>query len=210
MIRKFFVPTALALSATLLVSSCGTTAEQLGSFGSGGLHYDRKEKQIIGQARGVGMLLGAGAGYAIAKNNNKSRLGGALAGATAGGLIGDLVGKKQATKARNARLNNDQLRNLISRARANNKKLADYNRQMRQRIAVIRAADPSKRAQMAKLDRIKADRAIVQTDQLIKERKKDSAQLVSSQRAQYNAEISKAQSLRSELVRNRNTLAGME
>ena len=207
--KKLFLPITTALSLTVMVSSCGNVAEQLGSIGGGGLNFDSKERQIIGQARGVGILLGAGTGYAIAKNNNESEIGGVIAGGVAGGVLGDLVGKKQARNARNARLNNDQLKNLLTRARANNKRLADYNRNLKKRVAECRAAEPAKRKQLAKASVREADRAIAKTDKLVSERKKNSVNLVSSQRAQYNRETAKAQSLRGELARSRNSLAGM-
>ncbi len=95
-IKKVSLPTAVALVITMTATSCGTTAERIGSIGGGSIKFDSRERQILGQARGVGTVLGAAGGYMVAKNNGKSRLGGALAGASIGGLIGNAAGTSQA------------------------------------------------------------------------------------------------------------------
>ena len=76
--RKLSLPIAAMLSATMLLSSCGSTAQSMGTVG--GLDYDAKEQKILGQARGVGALVGAGAGAVIAKQAGINPLAGALVG----------------------------------------------------------------------------------------------------------------------------------
>lgn len=210
LIKKVSLPTTVALMFTITLSNCGTTAEGIGSIGGTSLHFDSKERQILGQARAVGTLVGAGAGYMIAKNNKKNRLGGALAGAAAGGLIGDIIGRGQATKARNARLNNDQLRALIASAKANNRKIAAYNKQTKTRIAKIRAAAPSERSKLAKIERKKADKALADIDALNKKRRADAVKLAPSQRSQYLAVTKQSERERATLAASRNTLVKIE
>lgn len=209
-IKKVSLPTAVALVITLTATSCGTTAEQLGSIGGGSIKFDSRERQILGQARGIGTVLGAAAGYAIAKNNGGSRLGGALAGASIGGLLGNAVGTNQANKARNSRLTNTQLRTLLARAKENNRQIAAANRRAKQRIAAARAASASDRSKMARSGRLKADRDIAQVDSFIKKRKAAAVKLHGSQRSQYLAVNREAERERAALLRSRNTLAGME
>lgn len=209
--RHLSVPTAGLLALTMLFSSCGNVAQNIGSIGSRGtvgeLSYDAKEKQILGQARGAGALLGAAAGYAIGRNNSIGGLGGALLGGVIGAAAGDGVGKAQANKAKAKRLDNNTLRSMITSARANNARLVAYNRKVANRIAQIRAAKSSERAAMAKAEKSSVDRAIKQTDTMIQQREKAKTQLAGSQRAELDREIRKAKSERATLARHRTELA---
>jgi len=212
--RALSLPTAAILSMTMLFSSCGQTAENIGSIGSGGqvgeLSYDSKERQILGQARGVGALVGAAAGFAIAKNNKKSQLGGALLGGILGAAAGDAIGRGQANKARNKRLDNNTLRSMIASARANNARLAAYNRKVDRRIAQIRAAKASDRAKMARTERKSVDRAIASTDKMIQQRETTRSKLTGSDASQLAVEIRKAKSERATLANHRSKLASYE
>lgn len=209
--RRLSVPTAALMSLTMLFSSCGDLADGLGSVGGGGqvgeLAYDRQERQILGQARGVGTALGAAAGYAIARNNGGNGLTGALLGGLIGAAAGDAVGKNQANKARQKRLDNNTLRSMIAAARANNARLAAYNRKVARRIAQIRAASKAERASLAKAERISVDRAIQKTDAMIQQREAAKVKLAGSQRAELDREIRIAKSERATLARHRSTLA---
>lgn len=209
--RKLSLPIATMLSVTMLLSSCGSTAEGIGGIGQkgtlGGLNYDSKERQILGQARGVGSLIGAGAGAAIANNNGVNPLAGALIGGILGGLGGDAVGKAQANKARNKRLSNDNMRSMISTVRSNNNRLAAYNRKVARRLAEIRKAKSSDRAAMAKAEYSSVNRAVKTTDKRIKQLETTKTSLAGSQAAELNTEIRKAKSERASLAGHRNTLA---
>lgn len=212
--RTLSLPTAAILSMTMLFTSCGQTAEGIGSIGSGGqvgeLSYDAKERQILGQARGVGALVGAAAGYAIARNNKQSQLGGALLGGLLGAAAGNAIGQNQANKARNKRLDNNTLRSMIASARANNARLAAYNRKVDRRIAQIRAAKASDRAKMARTERKSVDRAIASTDKMIRERETTKSKLAGHQADQLAVEIRKAKAERNVLASHRSKLAGYE
>lgn len=212
--RGLSLPTAALLSITMLFSSCGQTAESIGSIGGRGqigeLAYDSKERQILGQARGVGALVGAAAGFAIAKNNNKSQLGGALLGGLIGAGVGDAVGRGQANKARQKRLDNNTLRSMIASAKANNARLAAYNRKVERRLAQIRAAKATERAKMASAERKSVDRAIASTDRMIKERETTRSKLTGYQASQLAVEIRKAKSERATLASHRSKLASYE
>lgn len=209
--RQLSVPTAALLSITLLLSSCGNTAQSIGSIGQRGtvgeLSYDAKERQILGQARGVGALVGAGAGYAIGRNNGGNGLAGALIGGLVGAAAGDGIGKAQANKARNKRLSNNDLRTMVSAMRTNNNRLAAYNRKVARRLAQIRAAKASDRAKMAKAEKGSIDRAIASTDKRIKQGEKSKMQLAGSQRAALDREIRTAKSERATLARQRTEMA---
>lgn len=198
--RHLSVPTAGILALSMLFSSCGDVAQNIGSIGSRGtvgeLSYDAKERQILGQARGVGTLVGAAAGYAIARNNGIGGLGGALIGGIIGAAAGDGIGKAQANKAKAKRLDNNTLRSMIASARANNARLVAYNRKVANRIAQIRAAKSSERAAMAKAEKSSVDRAIASTDRVIQQREKALKKLPSSQAPQLAVEIRKAKSQR--------------
>ena len=212
--RHLSIPTAAIMSITLLFSSCGDVAEGIGSIGGGGqvgeLAYDSKERQILGQARGVGAALGAAAGYAIARNNGMGGLGGALIGGLIGAAAGDGIGKAQANKARQKRLDNNTLRGMIAAARANNARLAAYNRKVARRIAQIRAANAAERAKLAKSERISVDRAIKKTDQMIQQREATRKKLSGSQASQLAVEIRKAKSERATLASHRSKLVRYE
>ena len=212
--RGLSLPTAALLSITMLFSSCGQTAESIGSIGGRGqigeLAYDSKERKILGQARGVGALVGAAAGFAIAKNNNKSQLGGALLGGLIGAGVGDAVGRGQANKARQKRLDNNTLRSMIASAKANNARLAAYNRKVERRLAQIRAAKATERAKMASAERKSVDRAIASTDRMIKERETTRSKLTGYQASQLAVEIRKAKSERATLASHRSKLASYE
>ncbi len=188
----------------MLFSSCGDVAQNIGSIGSRGtvgeLSYDAKERQILGQARGVGTLVGAAAGYAIARNNGIGGLGGALIGGLIGAAAGDGIGKAQANKAKAKRLDNNTLRSMIASARANNERLVAYNRKVANRIAQIRAANSSERAAMARAEKSSVDRAIASTDKMIQQRETTLKKLPSSQANQLAVEIRKAKSQRNVLA----------
>lgn len=209
--RKISLPIAAMLSVTMLLSSCGSTAESIGGWGQkgtiGGLNYDSKERQILGQARGVGALVGAGAGALIAKNAGVNPIAGALIGGLIGGIGGDAVGKAQANKAKNKRLSNQNMRDMISAVRRNNNKLAAYNRKVARRIAEIRNAKSSERAAMAKSEYRSVNNAIKSTDARIKQMETTLTKLPSSQSSELNREIRKAKSSRSELAGHRTTLS---
>jgi len=212
--RRFVVPTAALMSVTMLCSSCGDVADGLGSIGGKGqvgeLAYDAQERKILGQARGVGALLGAAAGYAIDANNGGNGVAGILAGGLIGGLAGDAVGKNQANTARQKRLDNATLRSMITSARANNARLAAYNRKVARRIAELRAANSAERAKLAKSERISVDRAIKSTDTMIQQREATRAKLSGSQASQLAVEIRKAKSERATLASHRSKLASYE
>jgi len=212
--RRLAVPTTALLSVSLLLSSCGNTAQSIGSIGSRGtvgeLSYDAKERQILGQARGVGTLLGAGAGYAIARNNGGNGLAGALIGGLIGAAAGDGVGKAQANKAKNKRLSNNNLRSMIASARTNNARLAAYNRKVANRIAQIRAASSSEQAKMARAEKTSVNRAIASTDKMIKQRETAKAKMAGPQANQLAVEIRKAKAERNVLAGHRSTLAKYE
>ncbi len=209
--RHLSVPTSAAVAVTMMFSSCGDLASGIGSIGGRGqvgeLAYDAQETKILGQARGVGTLVGAGLGYAIARNNGGNGLAGALIGGLIGAAAGDGIGKAQANKARQKRLDNNTLRSMIASARANNARLAAYNRKVAARIAQIRAASAAERAALAKSERISVDRAIQTTDKMIREREATSVKLAGSQRAELDREIRIAKSERATLARHRSTLA---
>ena len=212
--RHLSVPTTAIMSVTLLFSSCGDMAESIGSIGGGGqvgeLAYDSKERQILGQARGIGTAVGATAGYFIAKNNGMGSGVGALLGAAIGAAAGDGIGKAQANKARQKRLDNNTLRSMIASARANNARLAAYNRKVARRIAQIRAASASERSKLAKSERISVDRAIKKTDTMIQQRESAKANLAGPQANQLAVEIRKAKAERNVLASHRSTLAKYE
>ena len=212
--RRLSVPTIALLSVSLLLSSCGNTAQSIGSIGSRGtvgeLSYDAKERQILGQARGVGTLLGAGAGYAIARNNGGNGLAGALIGGLVGAAAGDGIGKAQANKAKSKRLSNNNLRSMIASARANNERLAAYNRKVARRIAQIRAANASEQAKMARAEKTSVDRAIASTDKMIQQRETARSKMTGSQASQLAVEIRKAKSERATLASHRSKLAKYE
>jgi len=208
------MPTAALLSISMLLSSCGNTAQSIGSIGQKGsvgeLSYDAKERKILGQARGVGALLGAGAGYAIARNNGGNGLAGALIGGLIGAAAGDGIGKKQANKAKAKRLSNNDLRSMIASARSNNERLAAYNRKVARRLAEIRAANASDRAKMARSEKASVNRAIASTDKMIKQREKAKAKMAGPQANQLAVEIRKAKAQRNVLAGHRSTLAKYE
>lgn len=212
--RCLSVPTTALLSITLLLSSCGNTAQSIGAIGQRGtvgeLSYDAKEQKILGQARGVGALVGAGAGYAIGRNNGGNGLAGALIGGLVGAAAGDGIGKAQANKARSKRLSNNDLRSMITSARANNARLAAYNRKVARRLAEIRSAKASDRAKMAKAEKASVDRAIASTDKMIKQREASRSKMTSSQASQLAVEIRKAKSERATLASHRSKLAKYE
>lgn len=212
--RHLSMPTAAIVSVTMLFSSCGDVAESIGGIGGGGqvgeLAYDSKERQILGQARGIGTALGAAAGYYIAKNNGMGSGVGALLGAALGAAAGDAVGRNQANKARQKRLDNNTLRSMIAAARANNARLVAYNRKVARRIAQIRAAKASERARLAKSERISVDRAIKKTDTMIQQRESARKKLSGSQASQLAVEIRKAKSQRAQLASHRAKLASYE
>ena len=208
---RFTTMAAVIMAAAAVLPGCSTT----GGFGSaggtlGGPGYDQQEQRIINQARTVGAVVGAGAGYAIARNNSSndlSRLGGAALGGLVGGLAGDAIGKTQADKARAKRLDNEQVRSLVAATRANNERLVAYNRKVANRIAQIRKAEAAERSALAKAELPAVDRAIKQTDQLIQQREADRSMLAGSERSQLERENRTAKSERAELVSHRNELA---
>lgn len=209
--RKLSLPTAAMLSITLLLSSCGSTAEGIGSIGQkgqvGGINYDSQERKILGQARGVGALVGAAAGLAIARRTGVNPIAGALLGGIIGAAGGDAVGKKQANKAKNKRLSNENMKQMISAVRSNNNKLAAYNRKVARRIAAIRSAESSKRASMAKAEYRSVNSAIKQTDSRIKNMETTKTKLSGSQSSQLAVEIRKAKSERATLANHRTILS---
>ena len=204
LLKRISAPAMALLTMPLLLSSCGTTAEGIGSIGQGNsvgeLKYDARERQILGQARGIGTLVGASAGYAIAKNNGGNELTGALIGGLLGAVAGDSIGTSQANQARNKRLSNDNLRSMLASARANNAKLAAYNRQVAKRLAEIRAAKASDQAKMARAQRASVKRAITDTDKMIKDREAARSKMTGSQASQLAVEIRKAKSERATLA----------
>lgn len=209
--RKISLPTAAFLSVTMLLSSCGSTAEGIGSIGQkgtiGGINYDSQERKILGQSRAVGALAGAGAGALIAKRTGANPLAGALIGGIIGTIGGDVVGKKQADKAKAKRLSNDTMKQMIASVRANNNRLAAYNRKVAQRIAAIRNAKSSERASMAKAEYSSVNSAIKQTDKRIAQMEKKKIQLAGSQEGQLTVEIRRAKSERATLAGHRTTLS---
>lgn len=205
-------PSMALAAAGMLLSGCATTGGGYSGGTLGDPGYDQQEQRIINQARGVGAVAGAGLGYAIARNNSSSdasRVAGAAAGALLGGLAGDAIGKSQANQARQARLDNEQTRNLIAATRANNERLAAYNRKVAARVAQIRKAEAAERASMAKAELPAVDRAIKQTDQLIQQREADRSMLAGSERSEMERQNSVARSERAELVSHRNDLASL-
>ncbi len=204
LLKRLSAPTIALLSIPMLLSGCGTTAESIGSIGQGNsvgeLNYDARERQILGQARGIGTLVGASAGYAIAKNNGGDELTGALLGGLLGAVAGDSIGASQANQARTKRLSNDNLRSMLASARANNAKLAAYNRQVAKRLAEIRAAKASDQAKMARAQKASVKRAITSTDKMIREREAARSKMTGSQASQLAVEIRKAKSERATLA----------
>jgi hypothetical protein len=208
--RKFSLPITAMLSVTMLLSSCGSTAESIGSIGSGsvgGLNYDSKERQILGQARGVGALVGAAAGAAIAENNGVNPIAGALVGGLLGVAGGDAVGKHQANKARNKRLSNDDMRKMIASVRANNQRLVDYNRKVARRIAQIKAAKSTDRSKMASSEYRSVKKAVKDTDKRIASLERTKSSLSGSQRQSFDVELRRAKSQRATLVSHSNELS---
>jgi len=212
--KRLSVPTAALLSISMLLSSCGNTAQSIGSIGQRGsvgeLSYDAKERKILGQARGVGALVGAGAGYAIARNNGGNGLAGALLGGIIGAAAGDGIGKSQANKAKAKRLSNSNLRSMLASARSNNARLAAYNRKVARRLAEIRAAKSTDQAKMARAEKASVNRAIASTDKMIKEREKARSKMTGSQSSQLAVEIRKAKSERATLASHRSKLTKYE
>lgn len=193
-------------SASIFLTGCATT----GGGTLGGLDYDHQERKIINQATGVGAVAGAAAGYAIARNNSSSdasRIGGAALGGLLGGLAGRGIGTAQANKARSVRLDNEQMRNVLAEVRANNDRLAAYNRKVDRRIAEIRKADKEQQAALAKAELGSVDKAIKETDQMIEQNESDATMLAGSQQSELVRENRKAKSQRAELVAHRNELA---
>lgn len=202
------VPASITVCVSVLLSSCATTGG-MGGGQLGELDYDYRERQIINQGRAVGAIAGAGAGYAIARNNSSSdgsRIAGALAGGLLGGLAGDAVGKAQANKARELRLDNASMANLIASVRADNARLVAYNQKVARRIAEIRRAESEQRAKLAKAELSSVNRAIKETDKLVDRNESDSSQLAGSQRGELDRENRKIKSQRQVLVSHRDEL----
>ncbi len=204
----------LASAMPLGLTNCGATAESFGGVGTrsavGSIGFDSKERQILGQARAVGSVAGAGIGYLIAKRTGQSRLAGAAIGGLLGGVLGDQVGKGQANTAKNKRLSNQNLQSMIAAAKDNNRKLAAYNRRVAQRIAQLKTKSRAERSQLAKSERKSVDSAIKQTDRIIGDRQATAAKLHGSDRAMLAREIRIAQNHRATLAKQRQALVGYE
>lgn len=204
----------LIAATTLLVSSCASPTGGVAGFGSSGgtigpLNYDSQERQIIDQARIGGALVGATAGYLIAKNSGADRLGGAAIGGLLGGLAGDSVGKSQANNAQNARLDNDQLRQAIASARKNNDRLAAYNARVAARIAELRRKSAVERAALARAELKEVDASLSSTQTYTSSRGSAKAKMPPTQASQYASEMRRGEREQARLSSYRSELAKM-
>jgi len=194
---------------SIFLTGCAATGGGGGMLG-GGPGYDYKEHKIMNQATGVGAVVGAGAGYAIARNNsssNSSRIAGAALGGLLGAGAGRAVGTAQANKARGKRLDNDSMRRLVAETRANNTRLAAYNRKVDRRIAEIRKAEKDKQASLAKAELTSVNRAIKDTDKMIEQNQSSATMLTGTQQDELVRENRKAKTQRDELVAHRDELS---
>jgi len=202
-----FIPRAavcLLGAGTLFLSSC---ASQTGTIGT--LNYDAKEQQIINQARTVGAVGGATAGYLIGKNNKIGGLGGAALGGLLGGVAGDAVGKSQAENAKNVRLSNEQLREAIAVTRQNNDRLVAYNKSVALRISEIRRKPKEERAVLAKAELNDVNETLKETEEYTASRKDSMAKMPESQASDYASEIRRGEREQTRLAGYRNELQKM-
>ncbi|NJM37268.1 MAG: hypothetical protein HC845_05010 [Akkermansiaceae bacterium] len=207
------LPVCFLAAASLLISSCASPTGGIAGVGSSGvigpLNYDGQERQIIDQARVGGALLGAAAGYFIAKESGGNRLGGAALGGLVGGLAGDAVGKGQANQAKQARLSNDSLRNAIASARKNNDRLEAYNRKVAARIAELRRKPAAERASLAKAELKDVDSSLKSTQSYTSSRSAAKSKMPPTQASQYASETRRGEREQARLASYRSELAKM-
>ncbi len=207
------LPVCFLAAASLFISSCASPSGGIAGMGSSGtigpLSYDGQERQIIDQARVGGALLGATAGYFIAKESGGSRLGGAALGGLVGGLAGDAVGKGQANQAKQARLDNDSLRNAIASARKNNDRLEAYNRKVAARIAELRRKPAAERASLAKAELKDVDNSLKSTQSYTSSRSVAKSKMPPTQASQYASETRRGEREQARLASYRSELAKM-
>ncbi len=178
----------------------------------GGIGYDGQEKRILNEARIGGALVGAGAGALIANATDNNVAAGAALGGLGGLLVGNAVGTGQANKARAVRMDNDSLRQAIASARANNDRLAAYNRKVSQRIAEIKAKPADERQALARAELSSIDNAIEQTHRQTASRQEFVNSIPSDQAGQasaMNTEIRRGQSEVATLTSYRTELSRM-
>lgn len=192
----------------LLFSSCAVQGG-VGGGEVGVTTFDQQETRILNQARAVGAASGAAAGAVLARNSKIGSAGGAAIGLVAGLLAGEIAGRAQANNAKEIRLENDQLRELVAAAKANNDKLAASNRRVAQRIAELRKVGASERSQLAKAELGDVDATLKNVDEMNSSRRNMMASLPKSQANELSAEVRRGESERAKLASYRSELNKM-